>query len=128
MPVLADLACVGTILAIALTRPSDGPKRWQIPAGLGAVVLAFTLFQLSQDGLWRFWTNHTTDLTGNQVGFDLIIAIAIGFYLIAPRARAVGMSLLPWGIAVFATACIALLLMLACLLWLENRCQPTNSA
>jgi hypothetical protein len=47
-------------------------------------------------------------------------ARAIGFVLIALRARMAGMLHLPWGLAVIATACIALLFMVARLLWLES--------
>lgn len=102
--------------------------RWLIPAVLGVTFLLFSLFQVSQDGIVQFWINHTTDLTGNQVWFDLIMAVTIGFYLLAPRARAVGMPLLPWAIAVFTTACIALLPMLARVIWLENAQNDASTA
>ncbi len=121
MPVLAYAACVGIVIAIALGARVSDLTRWLVPAVLGVMFLLFSLFQISQDGIIQFWTNHTTDLTGNQVWFDLIMAVTIGFYLLAPRARAVGMPLVPWAIAVFATACIALLPMLARVIWLENR-------
>ncbi|KUF11730.1 hypothetical protein [Pseudoponticoccus marisrubri] len=123
LPVLAYAGCVGTILLIAQEKTVSALMRWVVPAVLGAVFLAFSLYQVSQDGLIQFWINHTTDLTGNQVWFDLIMAVTIGFYLLAPRARAVGMPLMPWGIAVFLTACIALLPMLARVLWLENKAR-----
>ncbi|MBK9432149.1 MAG: hypothetical protein IPN50_06960 [Sphingomonadales bacterium] len=76
---------------------------------------------LLAEGLMQFWFNHVANLAGNQVWFDLLIAVSISFYLIVPRARAVGMKPLPWGIAVFATASVALLPMVARLLWLEKR-------
>ena len=120
LPVLAYAGCVGTIIAIATGSSVSDRTRWLIPAVLGVAFILFSLFQVSQDGIVQFWINHTTDLTGNQVWLDLVMAVTIGFYLLAPRARAVGMPLLPWGIAVFATACIALLPMLARVIWLEN--------
>ena len=126
MPVLAYAACVATILAVALDLRVPARVRWGLPVVLGVLFLLFTLFQVSQEGLLRFWTNHTTDLTGNQVWFDLILAVTIGFCLLAPRARAVGMPLLPWGLAVVASACIALLPMLARVIWLET--QQTHRA
>jgi len=119
VPVLAYAGCVGTIIAIGIGASVSDRWRWLIPAVLGVAFLLFSLFQVSQDGIVQFWINHTTDLTGNQVWLDLIMAVTIGFYLLAPRARAVGMPLLPWGVAVFATACIALLPMLARVIWLE---------
>lgn len=128
MPLLAYAGCAFAILSIASGPRGPTSKGWLLPAVLGALFLIFTLYQISQDGLLQFWTNHTSDLTGNQVWFDLLMAVTIGFYLIAPRARAVGMPLLPWGLAIMATACIALLPMLARVLWLEDREQTMGVA
>ena len=120
LPPLAYLAAAAAILWVALSdRP--GPWGWRLPALLGLAFAAFSLLTVVQGGVMPFWTNHTTNLAGNQVWFDLLIAVVIAFFLIAPRARAVGMPLLPWAIAVLATACMALLPMLARLLWLERR-------
>ncbi|PXW70173.1 hypothetical protein C7964_10256 [Loktanella sp. PT4BL] len=121
LPILGYAGCIGAILMIAVGRSTTAGSQWLIPAATGAVFFIFTLVTLAQDGLIQFWVNHTTDFAGNQVWFDLIIAVTIGFYLIAPRAKAVGMPLLPWSVAVFATACIALLPMLARVLWLEQK-------
>jgi len=90
---------------------------------LVALCAAFTIFTfigISREGVVMFWTNHTANITGNQVWFDLVFAVSIAFYLIIPRARAVGMKVFPWAIAIGMTASIALLPMLARLLWLER--------
>lgn len=121
LPVLALLGCVSTILAIAAGRRVTDQVRWILPAALGAIFAGFSGITVAQEGLIQFWLNHTSDLSGNQVWFDLLFAVTIGFYLIAPRARAVGMPLMPWAIAVTLTACIALLPMLARVVWLEQR-------
>ncbi|MGR3514989.1 MAG: hypothetical protein ACU0GG_19685 [Paracoccaceae bacterium] len=121
LPAIAYLSAIVLVLRIATGARASDSVRWALPATLGALFLIFSLVTLAQDGLLQFWVNHTTNFAGNQVWFDLVMAIAIAFYLIAPRARAVGMPLLPWGIAVVATACIALLPMLARLVWLEQR-------
>lgn len=118
LPVLAYLLAVLVILIIAL-RSSPGRSAWWFPALVGATFIIFSAVTFAEEGVIQFWINHTTSLAGNQVWFDLLSAVTISFYLIAPRARAVGMKLLPWGIAVFATACIALLPMVARLMWLE---------
>lgn len=121
LPPLAYLAAAGFILWVAVSR---GPARarWHVGAlvALGLGFAAFSVLTLWCDGVMTFWTNHSTNLAGNQVWFDLLIAVAVAFALIAPRARAVGMPLLPWGLAVMTTASIALLPMLARLLWLER--------
>lgn len=128
LPVLAYLGLAGVIIAVALGFRASHKLQWQIPAVIGFAFLIFTLVTVARDGLVQFWVNHTTSLSGNQVWFDLLFAVAIAFFLLAPRARAVGMHLLPWAIAVIATACVALLPMLARVIWLEqqvSRKEPT---
>jgi hypothetical protein len=121
LPPLAYAAVAVIILMAATGRATSPALRWGLPAAVGALFLLFSLWTVAEEGLIQFWINHTTTLAGVQVWFDLVIAVAIAFVLIAPRARAVGMPLLPWAIAVIATASIALLPMLARLFWLEAR-------
>lgn len=121
LPPLAYAAAAVVILMCALGRDAAQALRWGLPAAAGALLILFSLWTVAEEGLIQFWMNHTTTLAGVQVWFDLVIAVAISFVLIAPRARAVGMPLLPWAIAVIATASIALLPMLAWLLWREGR-------
>ena len=121
MPVLAYLGCIFAVLAVARGGEMAPRALWVAAAGLGALFFAFSLVTVTREGLLQFWVNHTTDMTGNQVWFDLLIAVTLSFYLLAPRARAVGMKLMPWAIAVILTACIALLPMLARVIWLEQR-------
>jgi hypothetical protein len=121
LPVLAYAGAIAVILGIALGRGGAPARPWLLPAGLGAAFLLFSAVTVAREGLLQFWVNHTANLAGNQVWFDLLIAVGIAFWLIAPRARAVGMALLPWAVAVVATASIALLPMLARLVWLEQR-------
>jgi hypothetical protein len=123
LPPLAYAAVAVIILMTALGRGASPALRWGLPAAAGVLFLLFSLWTVAEEGLIQFWINHTTTLAGVQVWFDLVIAVAIAFVLIAPRARAVGMPLLPWAIAVIATACIALLPMLARLFWLEARAR-----
>ena len=124
LQILPPLAYAGALVAILMTargRSIAPALRWGVPAGLGVLFTLFSLWTVAEEGLVQFWINHTTTMAGVQVWFDLVLAVAIAFVLIAPRARAAGMPLLPWGIAVIATACIALLFMLARLLWLDER-------
>jgi hypothetical protein len=121
LPPLAYAAAAIIILMVALGRGASPALRWGLPAATGALLVVFSLWTVAEEGLIQFWINHTTTLAGVQVWFDLVIAVAISFVLIAPRARAVGMPLLPWAIAVIATASVALLPMLARLFWLEAR-------
>ncbi|MGC6401446.1 hypothetical protein ACNI3Q_12815 [Sphingomonas sp. FW199] len=107
------------ILAIAANRHTVRTIPFLVV--LTAAFALFTSATIAKEGVIQFWINHSTTMAGNQVWFDLLIAVSISFFLIAPRARAAGMSILPWAIAVLATASLALLPMLARLLWLEQR-------
>ena len=67
------------------------------------------------------WTNHTTNLWGVQVWWDLLFATGTALFFIVPRARAAGMNIVPWVIFTALTASIGLLAMVARLFWLEKR-------
>jgi hypothetical protein len=100
-------------------------KRETGSAVLAAVLCAafggFTAVQIAQEGIMGFFTNHTGNLTGLQVWWDLIMCLIVALFLIAPRARAQGMNVTLWALLVGATASIGLLAMCARLFWLENR-------
>lgn len=121
LPVLAYAAVICVILLIATGHKAVPALRWALPTAAALAFFIYSFFTVTQGGILPFWVNHTTNLAGNQFWFDLLMAVAISFYLIVPRARAVGMNVLPWAVAVVATACIALLPMLARMIWLEQR-------
>lgn len=87
-----------------------------LAAGFGA----FTAVQIGQEGVIGFFTNHTQNLTGLQVWWDLVMCAMIALFFVAPRARKAGMNMVPWGIFVGLTASIGLLAMCARLFWLER--------
>jgi hypothetical protein len=124
LPILAYAAALGTLIRVALGKASTS---WRFVALLGAAFTAFTVWTVLDGGLLPFWLNHTTNLAGNQVWFDLLISVVLAFVLLLPRARAQGMAILPWALAVAATASLALLVMLARLLWLEAEARARLS-
>jgi hypothetical protein len=75
--------------------------------------------QLAQEGAVMFFTNHTANLTGLQVWWDLAMCVGIALFFIIPRARVAGMNVVPWVLFVGFTASIGLLAMCARLFWLE---------
>lgn len=121
LPVIAYAGAVLAILWVARGPRLSSALRQAGLVGLALAFAAVTALTVWQEGLIQFWINHSTTIAGNQVWFDLLIAVCISFALMAPRARAVGMPLLPWAIAVMATASLALVPMLALLLWLERK-------
>jgi hypothetical protein len=127
LPILVYGATIVTIFAAAASSGDARPGLWRLPAVVGAAFILFSLITVAQEGVIQFWVNHTTTWAGNQVWFDLLFAVAISFGLMLPRARSVGMRPFPWAIAVVATACVALLPMLARVLWLEERQGETQA-
>jgi hypothetical protein len=94
---------------------------WLFPAVLSISFLIFSLVTISREGILGFWTAHTENMWGNQVWFDLLLAVGIAWFLIMPRARAAGMRPAIWLVLVMCTGCIGLLAMLARLLQLEEQ-------
>lgn len=91
-----------------------------VAAMLSAGFAAFTAVQIWADGIVMFWDNHSVNLTGVQVWWDLIITVMVALFFVAPRARKHGMNVPMWGLFVACTASIGLLAMVARLFWLEN--------
>lgn len=112
------IAGLMAFLAILANRNSVGNAL--LAAMLSAGFAAFTAVQIAQDGLVMFWTNHSQNLTGVQVWWDLILSVMIALFFIAPRARKAGMNVPLWGLLVVTTASIGLLAMCARLFWLEH--------
>ena len=86
-----------------------------VAASLSAGFAAFTAITIWQTGLIPVWENHTANLWGVQVWWDLLFAVGIALFLIAPRAREQGMNLPLWTLFVISTASIGLLAMCAVL-------------
>ncbi|MBX7513036.1 hypothetical protein K3179_00600 [Qipengyuania sp. GH38] len=94
-----------------------------LAAALAAGFGAFTAVTIANEGVLLVWTNHTQNLWGVQVWWDLLCAVVLAVFLIAPRARTAGMRMIPWILFVAATASIGLLAMVARLFWLEARAE-----
>jgi hypothetical protein len=91
-----------------------------IAAALAGGFAAYSGVTIWAEGLMPVLTNSTSNLWGVQVWWDLLISVTIALFLIAPRARAQGMSLPLWAALILATASIGLLAMCARLFWLER--------
>ncbi|MEM9501581.1 MAG: hypothetical protein AAF941_07010 [Pseudomonadota bacterium] len=114
------------LIYILVAKPSHGNAT--LAAMLAAGFGAYTAVQIAQEGVIMFWTNHTVNLTGIQVWWDLVMCVMIALFFIAPRARAANMNLVPWALFVGCTASIGLLAMIARLFWLENQSEARAEA
>lgn len=119
-------AGAAVFLYLALSRDLRGSAT--AAAWLGGGFFGFTAVTAWAEGPIGFVANHTTNLWGAQVWYDLIFAVSIALFLLIPRARAVGMRTWPWIIGAGLTASIALLPMLARVLWLERRKASAGAA
>ncbi|UIP08037.1 hypothetical protein LY632_06495 [Erythrobacter sp. SDW2] len=106
------------IVTIALAKDKIGSAA--IAASLAAGFAALTAVTVWSEGVWLVVENHTLNLWGIQVWYDLLLSVSIALFFILPRARAVGMNVLPWILLVALTASIGLLAMAARLFWLER--------
>jgi len=128
--ILPWIAAAGLLVfALVVSSPTNRHIRgaWLFPAGLAVFFLGWSLVAVFTEGLFGFWTEHTRNLWGNQIWFDLLFAVGIGWYLILPRARAAGMKPLPWLVLILSTGCIGFLAMTARLAYLEERLTPKST-
>lgn len=117
---IAILAFGGAgILYILVARPTAGNAT--LAAMLSAGFGTYTAVQISQEGVVMFWTNHTVNMTGIQVWWDLVMCVVVALFFIAPRARKAGMNVSAWALVAGLTASIGLLAMCARLFWLERQ-------
>ena len=72
--------------------------------------------------------NHTTNLWGVQVWYDLLISVGVALVFVVPRARKVNMMVPLWVLFVASTASIGLLAMVARLFWLEQAAAADEAA
>ena len=113
---LAVLAALGYMLS---KREETGSP--MLAAMLSAGFGAYTAVTIASEGVMPVWLNHTSNLWGVQVWWDLLFSLGVAVFLILPRARAQGMNIAPWILFVAATASIGLLAMVARLFWLEKQ-------
>lgn len=120
LAVLAGGAVALLTILTAKRETGSAAAAAMLCAGFGA----FTAVQIGQEGVVGFFTNHSQNLTGLQVWWDLIMCALIALFFIAPRARAQGMNVPLWALLVGTTASIGLLAMCARLFWLEHGRAP----
>ncbi len=118
---LAISVFVAVYIAVNMTKTGNPMIAAALSAGFGT----YSAVTIYQEGLMPVWVNHTTNMWGVQVWWDLLFAVGIGLFLIAPRAKSAGMNVPLWTVFVVATASIGLLAMCARLFWLEQAAGDT---
>jgi hypothetical protein len=121
MPLVVSGAVVAFLVSVTASRSPLKRHVWVLPAVLSIAFLAWTVWAVVAEGPFEFWPVHTRSLWGNQIWFDLLFAVSIGWVLIIDRARALGMRVWPWLAVVATTGCIGFLAMLARFLYLREK-------
>ncbi len=119
------VAALAAIATIVLRERKVGSAA--LAAMLCAGFATYTAGTIYSEGVLPVLANQSGNMWGVQVWWDLLIAITIGLFLIAPRARAQGMNVMLWTVFVVATASIGLLAMVARLFWLEQAAAPAEA-
>ncbi|MGB3740176.1 MAG: hypothetical protein WA948_12595 [Pontixanthobacter sp.] len=121
---LGYIGAAAGFLYVLIAKPKQGNAI--LAAALSAGFATYTAVQIYTEGVMMFYTNHSANLTGVQVWWDLLASVVIALFFIAPRARKVGMNVWLWAIPVMFLASVGLLAMAARLFWLENAvAEPT---
>ena len=126
MPLVAAVALVifAVRRVISQTISQNG---WKFAAFLSVIFFLWSMWAVITEGPLGFWPVHTANLWGNQVWFDLLIAVGIGWFLVLERARSQSMNLHGWLILILCTGCIGFLAMISRLLFLETRNAETSA-
>ncbi|MEM7031745.1 MAG: hypothetical protein AAF629_19480 [Chloroflexota bacterium] len=95
-------------------------RHWIIPTILSILFFSLSLYAVLTEGALGFWIDHTRSFWGNQIWLDLLLAASIGWVLMVPEAKKLGMRPLPWFFLVITTGSIGYLVMLARLLYLRE--------
>ena len=126
MPWLAGGGAVAFLAYVAAQRDEPIRGTWLLPAATSAAFFVWSLWSVAIEGPIGFWTEHTRNLWGNQIWFDLLLAIAIAWWLIVPDARTLGMRVWLWMIFIICTGCIGFTAMIARFLYLKDK-QPQHN-
>lgn len=117
---LAGAAAAVFVLGYIALSPAPKPSVMVAATLLGGFA-GFTAVTILAEGPLGFLPNHTANLWGVQVWYDLVIALSVALFFVAPRAKAVGMRPAPYVLLTGLTGSIGLLAMVARLFWLERR-------
>lgn len=121
LPIAAALAFL--FLTVFRLAAINAPPRgnWVLPAGLSIVFAAYTGVALVREGVIGFWTNHTANMLGNQVWFDLLLALGMIWFLVAREAKNLGMRLPLWLLFIVCSGSIGTFAMIARFTYLKER-------
>jgi hypothetical protein len=120
LPIVAGVLAAAFVIYIGAVGTRGYKSLWILPAVLSFLFLSFSTLAAFQEGPMGFWPEHIRNLWGNQIWFDLLLAVSIGWFLIVPKARALKMWVPLWGVLIIATGSIGFLAMASRYLYLRD--------
>ena len=122
IPLAAGLAVL-LFCARKILNPdaSQSHTAWIFPAIASLLFGCFTLYSAVTEGPLGFWVEHVRNFWGNQIWMDLLCSAGVAWFFMVPQAKAHGMRLVPWLIAIVSTGSVGLLAFTARLLYLRDR-------
>jgi low temperature requirement protein LtrA len=122
LPIVAVIGFVAAGAVLSWRRPVAAARLvWMAPATLSCLLFLWSAYAVLSEGPLGFWSHHTQGAWANQIWFDLLLSLGVGFALLAPGARALGMRVAPWFVLILCTGSIGLLAMLARYLFLREQ-------
>lgn len=121
LALVAAALCVLFMGAVAWRRGAPVRHAWVLPAAASAVFLTFSVVTVAAEGPTGFWVEHTRNLWGNQIWFDLLLAVSVAWASVWPQARQQGLKAWPWLLLILCTGCIGLLALVARVEWGRGR-------
>ena len=109
------------MLLITQTRRRVAWPGWLVPLAAFVSLAGWTLAALAIEGPANLLPVYTASHWGLQAWCDRLVCASIAFFLMQNRARSAGMKSETWVILVIFTGGLALLAMLARMLYLERR-------
>lgn len=110
---------------VALSLRAGREPQWRAPLFLAAGFGAWTVYAIVADGPFGFIPEHVGNAWETQIWMDILILGGVGWFLLQPRLKAVGIRPLLWLPLVLATGSIGMLVLLARLLRAEHS-NPTS--
>lgn len=124
---IAGFVIAATAMALIHgTRERVTWPAWLVPLVVVIPFAGWTGFVIFAEGLKSFFPVLMETRWGLLVWYDRLMSLTAAYYLLQNRARAAGMKSDLWVIAIAATGSIALLLMLARTVYLEDKQSARN--
>lgn len=121
LPIAAAAAFFILTVYRLLTVGGPPSGNWLLPAALSVFFAAYTAVAVAREGVVGFWTNHTTNMLGNQVWIDLLLALGMIWFLVARDAKSLGMRLPVWLLFIMCTGSVGAFAMVARYVYLKDK-------